>query len=277
MFAQLHFRRSPVWAVASLLALATLALAPTSARASLITASGTVQGQAVSASADFTVLGDGSLQIVLTNTASTTNAAAQVLTNIEFNLNSGVVFNVGTGSGSTVKIASGSNLVNNGAVLGGPGTDISGGYGFATGVTFSGLGPAQFGVSSVSFLSGSGTTPIGGTFLPGIGGTHPNSLDGVDYGVIANQASSLNDGLPNQGPLAANSVVIDLKLASGSAAINLNALNGVVFSYGSEQTGVPGGVITPVPEPSTLALALTGAAGFSLTALRRLRWRKAAV
>jgi hypothetical protein len=247
-----------------------------------VSGSGTVQGFAVSATADFEVVG-GNLQITLTNTAAVTPAASAVLSNIEFNLNTGVSFNAGTGSGSSVLVGPTSNLYNNGVITdasGNPvgsssGANISGGWGYATNVTYSGIN-AQFGVSSVSFLSASGVTPIGGTFLPGIGGTHPNSLNGVDFGIVSHGTDTTLDGLPNQGPLVANSAVITLVRAGGSSAIDLNQLSNVVFSYGSEQTGVPGGVITPVPEPSTVVIALSGLIPMGVMALRRLRRRQAA-
>jgi hypothetical protein len=84
--------------------------------------------------------------------------------------------------------------------------------------------------------------------------------------------------MSNNVPFAANSVVLTLTLANGSAAIDLNQLSNVYFSYGSEQTGVPGGAIhaQSVPEPSTIALALSGLVGAGFAGLRRLRRPQAA-
>jgi len=232
-----------------------LGFLPSVGRAALVTASGTIGGFDVSASADFEVVGNA-LQITLTNTAGSVNSPSQVLSNIEFNLNSGVVFDADTSS------VSASSLADNGSTIpGSTGADISGGYGVGTNVTYPGVsGTRQFGVSSVSFVNSNTQAPIGGAYLPGFGGGHPNSLDGVDYGIVATASDTGSGGLSNQGPLVTNSVVITLALASGSAAIDLTKLSGVAFSYGSEQTGVPGGSITvnETPEPASFVTAGLG-------------------
>src|SRR4051794_12743030 len=80
-----------------------------------VTGSGTVQGQSVSAEADFTVLANGNLQITLANTAAATPDVSQVLSNIEFNLNGGAV--VFDPTKSSVTLASASNLVDNGSIV----------------------------------------------------------------------------------------------------------------------------------------------------------------
>ncbi|HEY7427923.1 MAG TPA: XDD4 family exosortase-dependent surface protein [Gemmataceae bacterium] len=258
------FRKVLKLGLAAALAL-TLGMSSASADV-LVTGSGTVQNDAVSASANFHVDQSGNLVITLTNTAADTPHNSAVLSNIEFNLNSGVSF---SGAGSVV-VGPGSALFNSGGQVGGAGTDISGGYGLGTNVTFMGTPQTQFGVSSVSFTSGNlvNGSPIGGgPFL----GNHGNSLDGTDYGILANGADSGNNGITNNGPFAANSVVITL--VSTGSAIDLSQLNSVFFSCGSEQVGVGGGFIPAVPAPpSVLLLGIGGLclAAFLVRPRRRL-------
>jgi PEP-CTERM motif len=242
-------------------------LMPSTGRADLsVTGSGTSAGtgQALSASADFVIINNGSqLQITLTNTASTTMAMSDVLTNLEFNM-PGVTLSVGTGTSATV--ASGSTLYNSGSAQASPNTDVSADWILGTAVTPAGppVGPFGYGVSATSFVSG--TTQ--GTF--GSGGVYqtPNPIDGADFGLAA-PGSQSTDGLATHF-IITDSAVLVLNSSTTLTQTDLNNINSVTFTYGSEQEGVGAHVTaTAVPEPSTLAIAGIGALGMIGYGLRR--------
>src|SRR4051812_48558909 len=119
-----------------MLAVGILLLTPSAGRADSVTfttgSGATIQGQPVSASAVFSLDSNGNLVVVLKNTASSTNAMSQVLTNIDFNLRdaSGNVVPLTYGSVTT---AAGS-LYNN-TVQDPTTTNVSGAYVFGTNVT----------------------------------------------------------------------------------------------------------------------------------------------
>jgi hypothetical protein len=125
-------------------------------------------------------------------------------------------------------------------------------------------------VSATSFNSSTQTRFDGDADLGN--GMGKNNIDGADFGLASTDASVNNDGLKTHF-IVVNSVVLTLNGTVTDA--DLQKITNVAFTYGSEQEGFNAGPGSPVPEPGTLALALTGLVGFGLARLCPLR-RKAA-
>jgi hypothetical protein len=228
-----------------------LVFAPAGSQAALITftASGTQGGDPLSAQAQFATSA-GQVVITLTNTLSPSQivGAGSLLTDIQFTL-SDLPGTVGTRSATGTE----GNLGNNGNVLSSfPGLSIP---------RWVGLGPPPPGgtgffnvIANVIVAEVIGGGPPFDMILPN-GTSFPNanaSVIGANPSVI--------------GPLT-----ITLALSGVTANTTVIA---ATFSFGTgpdhflDGTPVPP---PPIPEPATIALAVSGVATFGFAGLRRLR------
>jgi len=252
--------RTLAWAVAVTLGLATLAPAAT------ITATGNVgdsldEAKPVSASADFSLNGD-ILKIVLTNTASGSDyTPAQVLTDVSFNVDGDVVFDVTDGD-SKVLVAAGSTLYNGTSAT--TITDISAEWGLATDVT---LPAADFSdditiTREFSFTSASLGGANDNRFDSGeVGG--PSKLAGGDFGLI-NDESKFNHTNGANAYTVVDAVEIFVKVSGLS---DLSQITDVSFSYGSAHktlTTTPPPPTNVIPAPAALPAGLAMLLALSL-------------
>lgn len=211
----------------------------------------------LSASADFQVVG-GNLQVTLTNTsAADVLAPGDVLTAVFFNL---------AGNPTLTRVSA---VLNTGSTVfydpdGQPAGGVVGGE-WAYNSGFSPVNGATQGISSTG-LGLFGPSDL----FPGPDLAPPTSPDGVQYGLLSagDNTATGNTGITGSGGLILNSVVFTL---SGlPAGFTEAGISNVLFQYGTDlsETRFPGGV---VPEPSTVALALTGLVPLGLVQLRRRR------
>ncbi len=156
-------------------------------------------------------------------------------------------------------------------------TDVGGEWGYGTTVTGSMPAGASRGISSSGYL----TTGLGGNignFNNGSAGNNldnPNSLDGINFGIVsAASGFNPNGGLSNE-PLIQDKVVFIL---TGVSGLTTTAISHVSFQYGTSLTelnvtGNPCCIIgnpNPVPEPTGAGLL-----GLGLLALGAIRRRTA--
>jgi len=211
----------------------------------------TVAGNSVSARADLT-LENGLLTIVLTNTANSTPARAQRLTNFEFNVSDDYKGESFTVIG--VDLADGSSLVNATNPNGTGSTDISGGWVFGEDVlpdAVYGGSPFDFGVSATAFEDGSGDV-VRFDGDDDLGNRHDGfgPINGGNWGLVG---ASIGSGSFDES--VRNSVVIKLQ-ATGD--FDLSYIESAVFTYGSERYEENGTVVTggksedEIPEPTSL-------------------------
>ncbi len=259
--------------------MAVVAMMPAKGKASVtfVVNNGTISGVSspLSASAVFEIVNSGNaLQITLKNTASTAQGAGAVLTNIEFNLSGATLGldHLAQGGTDKVVVADGSSIV--GTVPSGfSGTDVSGAWVFGTNVSPAGVSATlDYGISATAF-DDRGTTVSrfnGGTNY-GAAGDSTEQINGSDWGLIPKN----NPGnVGNNSPWVADSVVITISLANGSLTNLSSQLSSVYFTYGSAQDGIEGGIEGHmVPEPSTIAMALTALVPLGFAGLRRFRRR----
>lgn len=209
----------------------------------------------LSAEATFALLNGGStLQIALKNTSTAApgnfGAADHLLTTIGFNLNGLSVVK----AGSTVNIGATSQSMNFNAFHG-PGSDISGEFGFGNN------GNTGFGslVNFVSSSQGGNPTRFNGPNLHG----PANSLNGPSGGLIS---PALTSSIANHA--AVNSEVIFTLNLSGVLTDLSFIQNGVRIEFGSDKLFLDGITTTIIPLPGAAGMA---ALGLALIGTRRRR------
>jgi hypothetical protein len=134
----------------------------------------------------------------------------------------------------------------------GTNVDVGGEWGYQTGFT-----GATEAVASAGYITTGQPGDIG-NFNNGTAGTNlqdPNSLDGIEFGIVSNNVGALNGGLGGQA-LIQDKVVLTL---TGVSGITESEIGNVSFLYGTAPDAtIPGTICTTcggsVPEPGTLAL-----------------------
>lgn len=250
-----------------------LLLAPIAAAGTItFTGSGTAASNPVSASAEFTITGT-SLTITLTNTSGANDNQ-----DVPGSTLTGLFFDLGSSNPEltpvSATVTAGSSIFNPDAcsVMTGPHTttnpctssttNVGGEFGYA----FNGAqdnpdepgdspppaGLGGQGIASSGYLD-AGTTGNVGNF----GGTNlddPNSLDGINFGLIsAASGFNPNGGLSNV-PLIQDSVQFMLTLPDET--FDIGDISNVSFQYGTSfsEANIPGTPFVSVPEPSALLL-----------------------
>ena len=230
-------------------------------------------GSATTLSADavFTFSGGNTLTVVLKNTGAADSS------DVPGNILSGLFFNI-TGSPTlnpqSATVSAGSTLVNSALCNPGPctsaTTNMAGEWGYQfSGSGFSGGGPAsKNGIASSGYLTTGLAGNIGNFGPGGTAGTNldgPASLDGIQFGIIANGAFNPNGGA--DVPVIQNSVTFVLTgVFTGLTGANIS---NVVFTYGTafgensttsgctatgNSTDCGGSGQSTVPEPASILL-----------------------
>lgn len=215
-------------------------VAGTSALGNSVVFTGTMLSSNLSASATFTDLGGGNLQITLANTfTGDTPDQSHVLTALLFSGATGLTpVSALAASGSLEWVAASSTPSG--------GMDVGGNWQYISGT---GISSAGFGVFS------------SGNFPPSPSAT----LDGSAWGLLsAGYAGSDLDGLDGRTYIQ-NSVVFTLSGFTGS----LSDITGVSFQYGTTLTE-PNIIATSVPEPKTLIPAAMLMAAIGVLGGRKL-------
>ena len=203
--------------------------------------------QQLSASATFTDLGGGQLEVILANTyTGDTVDQGHVLTGVFFSGTSVLTPVSATApNGSTNWVAGTPSVPAGSAVLG---TEWA--YG---------TGPATNGATEGIVSAGYYTPGFGNFAGPG------DMLDGSAYGLLSvGYAGSHLDGLDSRDYIQ-NAMDFILNY---SGSINLNAISNVSFQYGTAATDLN---LIPVPEPAPIALL---AVSLGLLGFLRARARK---
>lgn len=229
-------------------ALMTLLFATSSSRAAFITYSGSGSGGdgAISASASFTIT-NGQIVLTLTNTLAVSSfvSPGQALSQI--------VFTLSNAPGATTITASGQfGDVGAGDVVTYVATDDG-----------TGQSTPQRWITNSSISSNTvSLTPIGGGQPSQM--ISPNVANGGVY-------TNANNGVPNFNSYVIGTATFTMSMVGVTANTDVTA---VTFRFGTsnEWTVTGSRDVTPtVPEPATMALAISGLGTFGIAGLRRLR------
>lgn len=225
---------------------------PATASADLLTFTGTGSNAGLSATAEFTLLNNTTLKIVLTNTSTSLpqalkggdSSANRLLTSLAFRLPGSR--NI---TGGSAAVTAGSSVKNESA----PGGNVSGEWGWGwsgTGQCCENTDPSHTFNDWVSTLS-AGTNPFSSANLDG------SDLNGPSWGLASN-------ALPSSKPSIQNSATFTLALSGSVPDLSFLA-NGAVVEFGSDAAFLTSTLITPpppgAPEPALLALLGMGAVG----------------
>ena len=219
-------------------------------QAATVTASGPgINGAQLSAQASFDISGDN-LTITLTNIATADEETGGLDT--PGNTLTGLFFDIiGSPALTTVSatIPGGSSIIQDATCV--PGTcagvtDVSGEWGFSQtqDFAFTGGPNAGYGIASPGYLT-TGLPMNIGNFNNGGAGTNlddPDSLDGINFGIISDAGSYNPNGGLVDDPLIRDSLVLVL---SGAEGLSMSDFINVSFQYGTSFDEP--NVVVPVP------------------------------
>ena len=257
---------SPSRPVRFAFAFAAAVVATVPARASVVwTGSGTNvggSGNSASASATFTIAGN-TLTILLQNTsaANTLETPTNTLTGLDFTLNGTdpALTPVSAISPNAILNASDCNAGSLTACSTGP-VDVGGEWGYQDG-----YGSGTEGIASAGYLTTGQTGDIG-NFNNGSAGTNlagPDSLDGIQMGIVSKNHGTLNGG---SGGLDSSALIDDnvVLTLTGVSSLTESEIGNVTFLYGTAPDGsIAGSLCTTcgpgsgggsVPVPGALAI-----------------------
>lgn len=208
-------------------------------------------GTGLAASADFSYLPGGELQIVLSNLGEQPTTNPDALGAMFFSLPSGVTLDP-----ISATLSSGSHVYNFPSTP----TNIGGEWAYKTGFDYNGT---NVGVSAVGYGLGTDTLFPGGANLSG-----QTAVDGQDWSIISMDPPS---GIPPgqlKKPLVVNSATF---LFDPSRQFRFSEINTIGFQYGTSLSDC----WEPVPEPTTIVMCALGLGCLGGLARRRRNSGKA--
>lgn len=237
-------------AVAVLVTAASMAMAPATTRAGSITyitsTGATTTGGSVDAKAVFT-LGNGTIDITLTNLFQNPKSDAQLISALTF-----TVSGVGTNSASLSSITGNTSSID----------------------TSSGTYSSPTAITSVSSTPWAATNTSGTLYLNDLTGGKPNDLiiGPDDKGYLdpskGGKYTNANSSISQHNPVILGSAtfVIDITGVTSSSH-----LSGVTFQFGTTSGSNQSVGVLSVPEPSTMAMGLSAMAMMAGVLIRRRR------
>lgn len=262
--------RKPVLllAAAALLGLASggFAGAGSAFAATVITASGTGPGGVpISASATFTISGDD-LTVMLQNTAPSNlgqDVPGSTLTGVFFDLTDSWVLTPWSATITAGSIVQGSSCST--SLCTSSQTNVGGEFGYQM-TSFP--GGADRGIASAGYL----TTGLPGNIgnFGGVNLDDPNSLDGINFGIISAAVGFNPNGGLESRPLIRDTVTF---LFHGATGLTYSDITDVSFQYG---TAITEPNIPLIPEPEIYAMMAAGLGLMGFVARRRIRQAAAA-
>ena len=168
-------------------------------------------------------------------------------------------------------VAGGSSIIQTGTCNPGPCagvTDVSGEWGYSQTQDFSFTGgpSAGYGIASPGYLTTGAPQNIGNFNNGGAGPNldDPNSLDGINFGIVSSAGTYNPNGGLAADPLVQDSVVFVL---SGATGLTMDDISDVSFQYGTsfDEPNIP----TVVPVPAAVWLFGSGLLGLVGIARRK--------
>jgi hypothetical protein len=238
--------------LAAVAGLAALAMSTGTHATVVFTDNALIGGNAVTASAGFSISGT-TLTVTLLNTSPINGleAPTNTLTGLSFLINGATPALTPTSAISPNVIVNSANCNVN--PCSGTNVNVGGEWGYQQ----------SFGGKEAIGSAGYITTGLAGNLgnFNGLDLQSPASLDGIEFGILSANHGALNGGLTGQA-LIQDTVVLTLTIPAGITEAQIGSVS---FLYGTAPDAtIPGTPGTPVPEPATLALLGGALLGFGI-------------